>query len=254
MDSNCNIKVGEIAITYVEDDAGVTDFSSKFWYRAPEILDAHDPTQVSNKMDVWAAGCVLAEILGGEVMFRNSKTIKEAVERQQNVTNELETLLTGVDAEAVDLIKKLLVCDPAERISAAEALRHPWLSKFVGSESEVLADETYTDRASLFNDVKSIKREAFDTILEFQHIVRRATTPLLRISSPVERAELLKRMQLRLNSPAVETSQRDLITSITHNVENNPHLIEENRDEGFISPREKKKSLMERMRDLFSKR
>ena len=30
-------------------------------------------------------------------------------------------------ATMVDFISKLLVCDPAKRLSAAEALAHPWL-------------------------------------------------------------------------------------------------------------------------------
>lgn len=34
-----------------------------------------------------------------------------------------------VSDEAKDLVKKLLAYDPAKRISAADALMHPWIKK-----------------------------------------------------------------------------------------------------------------------------
>jgi serine/threonine protein kinase len=34
----------------------------------------------------------------------------------------------NVSKEAKDLIKKLLTYDPAERISAEQALKHPWIA------------------------------------------------------------------------------------------------------------------------------
>ena len=34
----------------------------------------------------------------------------------------------SVSKEAKDLIKKLLTYDPAERISAEQALKHPWIA------------------------------------------------------------------------------------------------------------------------------
>ena len=37
-------------------------------------------------------------------------------------------MLPALDAEGVDLLKCLLKYDPKERITAAEAMRHPWLA------------------------------------------------------------------------------------------------------------------------------
>ena len=37
-------------------------------------------------------------------------------------------LAAGVAAEAADLVGALLVLDPARRLRAADALRHPWLA------------------------------------------------------------------------------------------------------------------------------
>jgi serine/threonine protein kinase len=41
----------------------------------------------------------------------------------------LEPEWDEVSDDAKDLVKKLLTFDPARRISAAEALQHPWIKK-----------------------------------------------------------------------------------------------------------------------------
>ena len=46
---------------------GYTDYVSTRWYRAPELLagDAHYDSSV----DVWAAGCIMAEVVSGMPLF-----------------------------------------------------------------------------------------------------------------------------------------------------------------------------------------
>jgi mitogen-activated protein kinase 1/3 len=258
VDANCNIKLGDIGVTYVEDEQNATEITPKMWYRAPEIIESHDSEKVTNKMDIFGAGSVMAEILGADVLFRGASTVVQAVEMQRTISANLDSIFQNVDPVALDLLKKLLAFDASERISAKDALRHEWLRQFFNENNEVLCDHPYdVEYEKQFNDVISIKRAAFDTILDFEQICRRATTPISRLSSPVQRADAIKRMQLRLNSPAVEVSQKDLISKIQHSVENNAHLLEKQEPQqssGFISPREKKKSLFERMRDLFAKR
>jgi serine/threonine protein kinase len=254
MDNDCNIKVGDIAVTYVEDDFGTADFTPKMWYRAPEVLEQHAPSSVSFKMDLWAAGCVMAELLGVDVLFRGGNSIQQALEMQGTIVSDLDNMFQDRDPVALDLLKKLLCINPLERMSADMALRHEWLRSFVSSDSEVLSEEKYDwEYEKHFNTVTSVKRAAFDTILEFEQIARRSSTPMNRLSSPVQRADALKRMQLRLNSPAVELSQKDLMLRFQQSMEKNPQLMDDEKGD-CISPREKKKSLFERMRDLFAKR
>jgi serine/threonine protein kinase len=39
-------------------------------------------------------------------------------------------LLAGLDSDAVDLVQHLLVFNPLKRLTAAEALRHPFITRF----------------------------------------------------------------------------------------------------------------------------
>lgn len=46
-----------------------------------------------------------------------------------HVIDLLEPEWDEVSDEAKDLVRKLLTFDPAKRISAADALQHPWIKK-----------------------------------------------------------------------------------------------------------------------------
>jgi p38 MAP kinase len=51
------------------------------------------------------------------------------------------TKIPGATAKAIDLLEKILVFDPKSRITAAEALNHPYLADY---QEEVLADGMQT--------------------------------------------------------------------------------------------------------------
>lgn len=89
------------------------------YYLAPEILKG----QYSEKCDLWSAGIVLYYSLRGRRPFTSSI--------YRDLANEIVTgAITDwgeMKQEAIDLAKKLLERDPAKRLSAREALEHPWL-------------------------------------------------------------------------------------------------------------------------------
>ena len=53
------------------------------------------------------------------------KLIKSVTEGKYNLETEP---WTGISSEAKDLLVKLLEVDPEKRLSAEEALKHPWLN------------------------------------------------------------------------------------------------------------------------------
>lgn len=118
------------------------------WYRPPEILLGARTYDAS--ADIWSVGCIFAELARGANGFfggdseidqlhkifkvlgtpapslgitklRDYKKFKFAPTLPSNLA-----ALTRLPACGVDLIKKMLHYDPAQRITAAEALRHPY--------------------------------------------------------------------------------------------------------------------------------
>ena len=109
--------------------------SQKFgtpYYIAPEVLKKN----YSEKCDIWSIGVVMYVLLCGYPPFNgaNDKAIIESVLKGKYSLDEPEW--DDISEEAKDLIKKLLDYDPAKRISAGEALQHPWI-KIKGANEKV---------------------------------------------------------------------------------------------------------------------
>lgn len=68
-------------------------------------------------------------LISGEPPFNDPKADNEAIMKkvEKGKYDISKGVWKSVSAEAKDLIKKLLTYDPVDRISAEEALKHPWI-------------------------------------------------------------------------------------------------------------------------------
>lgn len=119
------------------------------WYRAPEILLGG--RQYSTGVDMWSVGCIFAEMCTRKPLFPGDSEIDEIFKifRILGTPNEQEwpgvtsfpdfkpsfpkwarqdiaTTVTNLDDTGLDLLDALLVYDPAGRISAKQAVMHPY--------------------------------------------------------------------------------------------------------------------------------
>ena len=96
-------------------------------YIAPEVLDRDG--FYGNKVDVWSSGVVLFQLLSGYPPFGEgsvSEVLRAIRLREPNMHDPVWELIS---AEARDFVRKLLEKDPHERMSAREALLHPWMAR-----------------------------------------------------------------------------------------------------------------------------
>lgn len=100
------------------------------YYIAPDVLNK----SYNEKCDIWSLGVILYILLVGYPPFNGSedKKIIDAVKKGVYTLDEPEW--DDVSGEAIDLVKKCLTYDPEKRVSASEALEHPWFKKFAKGE------------------------------------------------------------------------------------------------------------------------
>ena len=106
------------------------EFASFFLgYMAPELLrssQSDDAPGYGRPVDLWACGVILYTLLSGLPPFWHRKQhlmFRMIVEGQYTMTG---SEWGDVSDTAKDLIRHLLVINPAERYTAAQALQHPF--------------------------------------------------------------------------------------------------------------------------------
>lgn len=100
-------------------------------YLPPELLAKGVCTAAC---DMWALGCVLYIMLSGSHPFDLDGTAPDSVvERRikQDVVSFDLPAWGSVSADAKDLVAKLLHKDPALRLTADQALLHPWIASHI---------------------------------------------------------------------------------------------------------------------------
>lgn len=139
-----------------------TDYVSTRWYRAPELL--LQDRAYSCAVDVWAAGCIFAELITTKPLFPGNNEVDQLFKIMSVFGTPTEAiwpeglqlarkiryqfpLIAGtplravlpphVPAAALDLMSKMLVYDPKKRITCQQALTHPYFN--VGLDEEPLA-------------------------------------------------------------------------------------------------------------------
>lgn len=94
-------------------------------YLAPEVIQQQE---YGREVDIWAVGVVTYGMLCGSLPFLDSDLKKVY---HQIVTGQLkfgEPQWTTVSGNARHFIRSVMQLDSAERLTAAEALEHPWLT------------------------------------------------------------------------------------------------------------------------------
>ncbi|XP_071723229.1 phosphoenolpyruvate carboxylase kinase 2 [Rutidosis leptorrhynchoides] len=94
------------------------------YYVAPEVVMGRE---YNEKVDVWSAGVVLYTLLAGIPPFYG-ETVTEIFESVLRGNLRFPTkFFRNVSSQAKDLLRKMICRDVNRRLSAEQALRHPWI-------------------------------------------------------------------------------------------------------------------------------
>ncbi|CAN6923509.1 unnamed protein product [Brassica oleracea] len=108
---------------YVRPDERLNDIVGSAYYVAPEVLHR----SYSTEADIWSVGVIVYILLCGSRPFwaRTESGIFRAVLKADPTFDDTPWPL--LSSEARDFVKRLLNKDPRRRLTAAQALSHPWI-------------------------------------------------------------------------------------------------------------------------------
>ncbi|XP_061196821.1 cyclin-dependent kinase-like 2 isoform X3 [Saccostrea echinata] len=142
------------ARTLAQPGETYTDYVATRWYRAPELLVGD--TKYGRAVDIWAIGCLLAEMLTGEPLFPGDSDIDQLyhiVKCFGNLTprhkevflrnplfvgmrlpevreiSPLEKKFNRISSQSLELMKQCLRLDPDERPTCTQLIKHDFFSK-----------------------------------------------------------------------------------------------------------------------------
>uniref|UniRef100_A0A8C6QZZ6 Mitogen-activated protein kinase 15 n=1 Tax=Nannospalax galili TaxID=1026970 RepID=A0A8C6QZZ6_NANGA len=163
LDAACRVKLCDFGLARSLSDLpegsegqALTEYVATRWYRAPEVLLSS--RWYTPGVDMWSLGCILGEMLRGQPLFPGTSTFHQlqliletiplpSMEELQDLgldysasilhnlgsrpRQTLDALLPpDSPPEALDLLRRLLVFAPDKRLSAVQALQHPYVQRF----------------------------------------------------------------------------------------------------------------------------
>lgn len=161
INKDCSVKICDFGLARGTGgplpDGGddLTEYVVTRWYRAPEVVLC--PHKYGEAVDMWAVGCIFAELYHGKPVFQGKDYVDQLREifrvigtpgdqevsavttpdalgflhRQKHRPRmDLKLVFPTADALALDFLDKVLVFDPVKRLNVDQALRHPFFGKF----------------------------------------------------------------------------------------------------------------------------
>lgn len=127
-DEDSPIKVADFGFAKQLDEDTLKTSLGTPNYIAPEILTK----QPYNEMvDIWSFGVIAYVLLCGYPPFYDDSR-SNLFEKIKNVSYEFDSPYWDfISAEAKDMVSKLLVLDPAKRLTVDEVLAHPFMANSV---------------------------------------------------------------------------------------------------------------------------
>ena len=200
------------------------------YYIAPEVLKKH----YDEKCDLWSCGVILYILLSGRPPF-GGENDKEIMERVAIGKYDLQSSpFNKVSKSGIDLIQKLLIMDPKKRISAQDALLHPWFKENKSKELfNQIKDESTLKK--LINNLKAYRKDSIIQETALAYLVHnfpqmKDVVNACKLFNQIDvngdgkinKAELLKGLQAKYKSDTLEQDVEQIYKNI--DMDNNGYI------------------------------
>ena len=214
VNTNCDLKICDFGLArgieqFADGDAEFANALTKYvvtrWYRAPEVVLSKQ--NYDEKIDMWAVGCVFAELIGRAPIFPGKNHLNQVQMIQQLVGKLSESDLEFVPDKhvrdylmkneaqynlneqipahvvwqnrypyanpmAIDLMSKLLSFNPSSRMTVYEAIQHEYFAQIIALETPPTSQVKFKwdweyKNTKLLNQIPVVKKLIYMESLKF---------------------------------------------------------------------------------------
>uniref|UniRef100_A0A8C9DIH0 calcium/calmodulin-dependent protein kinase n=1 Tax=Prolemur simus TaxID=1328070 RepID=A0A8C9DIH0_PROSS len=203
-----------LAIEVQGDQQAWFGFAGTPGYLSPEVL-RKDP--YGKPVDMWACGVILYILLVGYPPFWDEDQHRLYQQIKAGAYDFPSPEWDTVTPEAKDLINKMLTINPAKRITASEALKHPWICQRSTVASMMHRQET-VDCLKKFNARRKLKGAILTTMLATRNFSGLKASLFLFSAYPQinNKANVVTSPKENIPTPALEPQ-----TTVIHNPDGN---------------------------------
>ena len=124
---------------------------------SPEMIDGNSVPQ----SDIWSVGIIVYQMLTGKYAFE-AKTGENLYDKIKHNEIDMQPLIDSeCSEEAKDFIKKCLKKRYTERLTTAECLEHPWITKFCIKKNSNLLNNDTVDTLLDFANKNALQKEIY---------------------------------------------------------------------------------------------
>uniref|UniRef100_A0A9J8DHN4 calcium/calmodulin-dependent protein kinase n=1 Tax=Cyprinus carpio carpio TaxID=630221 RepID=A0A9J8DHN4_CYPCA len=200
-----------LAIEVQGDQQAWFGFAGTPGYLSPEVL-RKDP--YGKPVDIWACGVILYILLVGYPPFWDEDQHKLYQQIKAGAYDFPSPEWDTVTAEAKNLINQMLTINPAKRITADQALKHPWVCQRSTVASMIHRQET-VECLRKFNARRKLKGAILTTMLVSRNfsVGRQHTSPAAPTTSTAALAQEACKSLLNKKSDGVKGSTESCNTT-----------------------------------------
>ena len=127
------------------------------YYMSPEVIDGHS----NPRSDIWSVGVIIYLMLTGKYAF-NAEKGENLYKKIKNEEIDMQPLIESqCSEEAKDFICKCLKKNYLERMTTAECLEHPWITKFCLKKNSNLLNNDTVDTLLDFANKNALQKEIY---------------------------------------------------------------------------------------------